>query len=64
MIIVGTALKDVKRYRISPVYSLLALLGVLLIMAAYIANMIPLLISDKPKSISWRGRKLLYKQAP
>jgi chlorobactene glucosyltransferase len=60
IVIVATAIKDVKKYRITPIYSLLAFLGAIFLIAGYIANIIPLLISDKVKSIVWRGRKQQY----
>lgn len=60
IVIAATAIKDVKKYKITPIYSLLSFLGAILLMAGYIANIIPLLISDKVKSIVWRGRKQRY----
>lgn len=62
IIIVGTALKDIKKYKISPIYSMLILIGAVLIMAAYIVNMTLLLRPSKAKLLSWRGRKLAYKR--
>jgi chlorobactene glucosyltransferase len=62
IIIVGTALKNIKKYKISPVYSILILIGAVLIMAAYIVNMTSLLRPSKAKLFSWRGRKLAYKR--
>ena len=60
IVIAATAIKDVKKYKIIPIYSLLSFLGAIFLMAGYIANIIPLLISDKVKSIVWRGRKQQY----
>ena len=60
IVIAATAIKDVKKYKIRPIYSLLSFLGAIFLMAGYIANFIPLLISDKVKSIVWRGRKQRY----
>ena len=60
IVIAATAIKDVKKYKIIPIYSLLSFLGAIFLMAGYIANIIPLLISDKVKSIVWRGRKQRY----
>ena len=60
IVIAATAIKDVKKYKIRPIYSLLSFLGAIFLMAGYIANIIPLLISDKVKSIVWRGRKQRY----
>lgn len=62
IIIVGTALKNIKKYKISPIYSTLILIGAVLIMAAYIVNMTALLRPSKAKLLSWRGRNLLYKR--
>jgi chlorobactene glucosyltransferase len=60
IVIAAVAIKDVKKYKITPIYSLLAFLGAIFLMAGYIANIIQLLISDKVKSIVWRGRKQRY----
>ena len=60
IVIAAVATKDVKKYKITPIYSLLAFLGAIFLMAGYIANIIQLLISDKVKSIVWRGRKQRY----
>jgi len=62
IIIVGTALKNIRKYKISPMYSILILIGAVLIMAAYIVNMTSLLRPSKTKLLSWRGRKLAYKR--
>ena len=60
IVVAATAIKDVKKYKITPIYSLLSFLGAIFLMAGYIANIIPLLISDKVKSTVWRGRKQQY----
>jgi len=60
IVVAATAIKDVKKYKITPIYSLLSFLGAIFLMAGYIANVIPLLIPDKVKSIVWRGRKQRY----
>jgi chlorobactene glucosyltransferase len=52
-IVIAVAAKDMKKYRITPVYSLLSFLGAGFIVISYIANMISLL---SKRSISWRGR--------
>jgi chlorobactene glucosyltransferase len=62
IIIVGTALKNIIKYKISPIYSILILMGAALIMAAYIVNMTSLLRPSKAKLFSWRGRNLVYKR--
>jgi hypothetical protein len=53
IIIIAVAVKDIKKYRITPVYSLLSFLGGGFIVISYIANIISLL---SKQSISWRGR--------
>jgi uncharacterized metal-binding protein len=60
IVVAATAIKDIKKYKITPIYSLLSFLGAIFLMAGYIANIIPLLISDKVKSTVWRGRKQQY----
>jgi hypothetical protein len=62
IIILGTALKNIRKYKISPLYSLLILIGAVLLMAAYIVNMTSLLRPSKTKLVSWRGRNLVYKR--
>lgn len=59
MIVIAVAAKDMKKYRIRPVYSLLSFLGAGFIVISYIANIISLL---SEQSISWRGRtsKITY----
>jgi hypothetical protein len=56
MIIISTAVKDMKRYKMIPIYSLLCFLGAGLIVISYIANIITLF---SRQSLSWRGRTLL-----
>ena len=53
-IVIAVAAKDMKKYRITPAYSLLSFLGAGFIVISYIANIISLL---SKQSISWRGRK-------
>jgi len=52
-IVIAVAAKDMKKYRIAPVYSLLSFLGAGFIVVSYIANILSLL---SKQSISWRGR--------
>jgi Na+/phosphate symporter len=52
-IVIAVAAKDMKKYRITPAYSLLSFLGGGFIVISYIANIISLL---SKQSISWRGR--------
>jgi hypothetical protein len=53
IIIIAVAVKDMKKYRIAPVYSLLSFLGAGFIVVSYIANILSLL---SKQSISWKGR--------
>jgi chlorobactene glucosyltransferase len=53
IIIISTAVKDIKKYRMTPTYSLLSFLGAGFIIISYIANIISLFTKQ---SISWRGR--------
>jgi cellulose synthase/poly-beta-1,6-N-acetylglucosamine synthase-like glycosyltransferase len=53
IIIISTAVKDIKKYRMTPTYSLLSFLGAGFIIISYIANIISLIMKQ---SISWRGR--------
>jgi hypothetical protein len=55
LIIASTAVKDVKRYRMIPTYSLLSFLGATLIVALYIVSIVRLF---SRQSLLWRGRKL------
>jgi chlorobactene glucosyltransferase len=56
MVIISTAIKDMKRYRMVPTYSLLCFLCAGLIVISYIAKIISLF---SKQSLSWRGRTLL-----
>jgi chlorobactene glucosyltransferase len=56
MVIISTAIKDMKRYRMVPTYSLLCFLCAGLIVISCIANIISLF---SKQSLSWRGRTLL-----
>ena len=56
LIIASTAVKDVKRYRMIPTYSLLSFLGATLIVALYIVSIVRLF---SRQSLLWRGRKLI-----
>jgi chlorobactene glucosyltransferase len=53
IIIISTAVKDMKKYRMTPTYSLLTFLGVGFIIISYIVSIISLFLKQ---SISWRGR--------
>jgi hypothetical protein len=54
IIIISTAVKDVKKYRMMPIYSLLSFLGAGFIVISYITNVIGLF---SKRSILWRGRR-------
>jgi chlorobactene glucosyltransferase len=53
IIIISTAVKDIKKYRMTPVYSLLSFLGAGFIIISSIASMISIFLKH---STSWRGR--------
>ena len=53
IVIISTALKDIKKYRITPVYSLLSFLGAGFIIISYIASILSIFLKQ---SIPWRGR--------
>lgn len=56
MIIISTAIKDIKRYKMKPTYSLICMLGAWLIVITYITNIVTLF---SRQSLPWRGRTLL-----
>src|SRR5919107_677419 len=60
MVIIGAAIKAVKEYRLTPLYSLLTFFAVIFLTIAFLYNTIPLLMSNKTKPIIWRGRKYVY----
>jgi chlorobactene glucosyltransferase len=53
IIIISTAIKDIRKYRMTPVYSLLSLLGAGFIIISSVASMITIFLKH---SIAWRGR--------
>jgi chlorobactene glucosyltransferase len=53
IVIISTALKDIKKHRITPIYSLLSFLGAGFIIISYIASILSLFLKQ---SIPWRGR--------
>ena len=57
MIILGVAMKDIKKHRLTPIYSLLAFPGGLFLTIAYLANIVPLLKPSKPRLVTWKGRR-------
>jgi chlorobactene glucosyltransferase len=56
MIVISTAIKDVKRYKMKPTYSLLCMLGAGLIVLSYIKSIV---ILFSRQSLPWRERTLL-----
>jgi cellulose synthase/poly-beta-1,6-N-acetylglucosamine synthase-like glycosyltransferase len=56
MLIISTAIKDIKRYKMKPTYSLICMLGAWLIVITYITNIVTLF---SRQSLPWRGRTLL-----
>jgi hypothetical protein len=59
IVIIATAIKDARKHRITPAYSLLVWLGAIFLMTAYIRNAFLFLISPQTKSVLWKGRKLI-----
>jgi chlorobactene glucosyltransferase len=53
IVIISTALKDIRKHRITPIYSLLSFLGAGFIIISYIASILSLFLKQ---SIPWRGR--------
>jgi chlorobactene glucosyltransferase len=53
IIIISTAIKDIRKYRMAPVYSLLSFLGAGFIIISSIASMISIFLKH---STSWKGR--------
>ena len=53
IVIISTALKDIKKYRITPIYSLLSFLGAGFIIISYIASILSIFLKQ---SIPWKGR--------
>jgi glycosyltransferase involved in cell wall biosynthesis len=56
MIIIGTAVKGLVKYKLNPVYSLMSCPAVIFILVVYCINIMPLFISKKVKSFVWSGR--------
>jgi chlorobactene glucosyltransferase len=53
IVIISTALKDIKKHRITPIYSLLSFLGAGFIIISYIASIFSIFLKQ---SVPWRGR--------
>ena len=53
IVIISTALKDIKKHRITPIYSLLSFLGAGFIIISYIASILSIFLKQ---SIPWQGR--------
>ena len=66
MAIIGITLKSINTYKISPLFMLLYPLGSNFLVIAYLANIIPLLLSigknSSKKTIEWKGRIYTYKK--
>jgi chlorobactene glucosyltransferase len=60
IVIIGVAIKAVKEYRVTPVYSLFTFLAAIFLTIVFLYTILPLLISNKTKQITWRGRKYVY----
>jgi chlorobactene glucosyltransferase len=59
LIILGAAIKDIKKHKLTPAYSLLAFPGAIFLVIAYLANIVTLLKPNQQRYITWRGRKYL-----
>jgi len=66
MAIISITLNSVETYKISPLYTLLYPLGSIFLVIAYLASIIPLLLSlhkkTSKKTIQWKGRMYTYKR--
>jgi chlorobactene glucosyltransferase len=65
MIVIGPAIKNIKKYNINAAYSLLTFPAALFLVSAYFAIMIPLFMSFKRSKIlkvQWRHRTYIYKK--
>jgi chlorobactene glucosyltransferase len=60
IVIIGVAIKAVKEYKITPVYSLLTFFAAIFLTIVFLYTILPLLMSNKTKQITWRGRKYVY----
>jgi hypothetical protein len=54
IVIISTALKDIKKHRITPIYSLLSFLGAGFIITSYIASIFSIFLKQ---STPWKGRR-------
>jgi chlorobactene glucosyltransferase len=59
MITIGTAIKDVRKYNISPIYSLLTFPGAVVLIFAYVTSIFALFTWSK--KLQWRSRSYEYK---
>ena len=66
MAIISITLNSVETYKISPLYTVLYPLGSIFLIIAYLASIIPLLLSlrknSSKKTIQWKGRIYTYKR--
>jgi chlorobactene glucosyltransferase len=66
MAILSITLNSVETYKISPLYTILYPLGSIFLVIAYLASIIPLLLSlhknSSKKKIEWKGRMYTYKR--
>jgi hypothetical protein len=59
-LIIEAVIKAVKQHRQTPMYAILIFFGAIFVVLACLYNIAPLLMSNKTKSIIWRGRKYVY----
>jgi chlorobactene glucosyltransferase len=60
LVITGTAIKAIKKYRLTPAYSILAFIGAMFLIVAYLTSIIPLMMSIQTRPVIWRGRTYIY----
>ncbi|HET6799402.1 MAG TPA: glycosyltransferase [Nitrososphaeraceae archaeon] len=60
MPIIGASIKAIKQHRQTPMYAMFIFFGAIFVVLACLYNIAPLLMSNKTKSIIWRGRKYVY----
>lgn len=60
LVITGTAIKAIKKYRLTPAYSILSFIGAMFLIVAYLTSIIPLMMSIQTRPVIWRGRTYIY----
>ena len=60
MPIIGASIKAIKQHRQTPMYAMFIFFSAIFVVLACLYYIAPLLMSNKTKSIIWRGRKYVY----